>query len=196
MESEFIHSSQVPLPKSCDLFSGLLSHRLARPLSPRHEILHGDFLEDKFRSRILDANLIFVNNFAFGTAVNQKLKEIFQYCHEGCRIVSSLNFAPMGFTITERTMGDIGCILSVRRATCTGEGVSWTARPFDYYVHTIDHTMVSDTPSHHVLFASTLLYALSFALASTLAPRSAQPSRTRSLTHERSPTDARVLLKS
>ena len=50
----------------------------------------------------------------------------YRYCHEGCRIVSSLNFAPLGFTITERTMGDIGCILSVRRVKCTGEGVSWT----------------------------------------------------------------------
>jgi len=110
----------------------------------KYEILHGDFLDEQFRSRILDANIIFVNNFAFGTAVNQKLKEIFQYCHEGCRIVSSLNFAPMGFTITERTMGDIGCILSVRRVTCSGEGVSWTARPFDYYVHTIDHTMMHE----------------------------------------------------
>lgn len=109
----------------------------------RYEILHGDFLDDQFRSRILDANIIFVNNFAFGTEVNQKLKEIFQYCHEGCRIVSSLNFAPMGFTITDRTMGDIGCILSLRKVTCLSEGVSWTARPFDYYVHTIDHTMVS-----------------------------------------------------
>ena len=111
----------------------------------RYEVAHGDFLDDEFRTRILDANIIFVNNFAFGTELNQKLKEILTMCKEGCRIVSSLNFAPLGFTITERTLGDIGCILSVRRVTCTGEGVSWTSRPFDYYVQTIDHTMVRPT---------------------------------------------------
>lgn len=106
----------------------------------KYEIFHGDFLEDAYIDKINDADVIFVNNFAFGTRLNQLLKERFANAKEGARIVSSLNFSPMNFTITERTLGDIGAILSIKKVTCTGEGVSWTSRPFDYYIHTVDRS--------------------------------------------------------
>jgi H3 lysine-79-specific histone-lysine N-methyltransferase len=104
------------------------------------EILHGDFLEEQFNEHIRTADVIFVNNFAFGTQLNQELKERFSNCKEGCKIVSSLNFSPLTFTITNRNLSDIGTILTVRKVTCTGEGVSWTSRPFDYYIQTVDRS--------------------------------------------------------
>ena len=29
-------------------------------------------------------------------------------------------------------------MLTIRQVRCTGEGVSWTAKPFDYFIHTVD----------------------------------------------------------
>ena len=107
-----------------------------------YEIFHGDFLDEQFTEKIANADVIFVNNFAFDPPLNQALKERFADCKEGARIVSSLNFSPMSFTITERTLSDIGCILSIRQFTST-EGVSWCPKPFDYYVHTVDRSMLS-----------------------------------------------------
>eukprot|EP00040_Diaphanoeca_grandis_P031614 m.189509 g.189509 ORF g.189509 m.189509 type:complete len:390 (+) comp32374_c1_seq8:208-1377(+) len=103
----------------------------------KFDIRQGDFLDEEFRDRIQQADVIFVNNYAFGTRLNEQLKERFGSLKEGTRIVSSLNFSPLSFTISERTLHDIGCFLSVRKITCTGEGVSWTSTPFDYYIHTV-----------------------------------------------------------
>lgn len=73
-----------------------------------HELVQGDFLEERFREKIKEADVIFVNNFAFGTQLNQALKERFVDCKEGAKIVSSLNFSPLSFTITNRNLTDIG----------------------------------------------------------------------------------------
>jgi len=37
-------------------------------------LTQGDFLEDRFLSKIEEADVIFVNNFAFGADLNQALK--------------------------------------------------------------------------------------------------------------------------
>lgn len=67
-------------------------------------LTQNDFLDPELRETIKSADVIFVNNFAFGTRLNQALKEIFSDCKEGCRIVSSLNFSPLDFSITHRTL--------------------------------------------------------------------------------------------
>lgn len=36
--------------------------------------------------------------------LNQSLKEVFSECKEGCRIISSLNFSPLDFSITQRNL--------------------------------------------------------------------------------------------
>lgn len=108
------------------------------------ELKHGDFLEEQFRDRIAQADVLVVNNYKFGTKLNQQLKDRFSELREGTRIVSSLEFSPLNFTISERTLGDIGCILSVKKMTTTPDGVSWTAAPFSYYVHTVDHSMIQE----------------------------------------------------
>lgn len=123
-------------------FEGLMSW-----FGKRHadvSIEHGDFLDERYRNLMTDADVIFVNNYAFGSQLNQQLKERFANCKEGCRIVSSKAFTKPGFTITDRTMGDIGCILTVKTYTAVGEGVSWTSEPIDYYVHTVDRSMLEE----------------------------------------------------
>ena len=85
----------------------------------------------------VEADVLVVINYKFGTKLNQQLKDRFSELREGTRIVSSLEFSPLNFTISERTLGDIGCILSVKKMTTTPDGVSWTAAPFSYYVHTV-----------------------------------------------------------
>eukprot|EP00042_Codosiga_hollandica_P020143 m.64141 g.64141 ORF g.64141 m.64141 type:complete len:799 (-) comp49703_c0_seq7:219-2615(-) len=103
-----------------------------------YEIIQGDFLEGDIEARINEADVIFVNNFAFGSTLNQQLKEKFQNAKEGAVIVSSLNFCPLSFSITDRNLTDISTIMSVEKVRCSGQGVSWTSRPFDYYIHIID----------------------------------------------------------
>lgn len=61
-------------------------------------------MDESFTEKINEADVIFVNNFAFGASVNQALKERFVNAKEGAKIVSSLNFSPLSFTITERTL--------------------------------------------------------------------------------------------
>ena len=113
------------------------------------DIIHGDMLDEQWRSRISQADVIVVNNYKFGTALNQQLKERFSDLKEGTRIVSSLEFSPLNFTISDRTLGDIGCILTVKKMKTMGDGVSWTAQPFTYYVHTVDHSMMQEYFNHN-----------------------------------------------
>lgn len=103
-------------------------HKLARCCRltlAQIDLTRGDFLDDEFREKINQADVIFVNNFAFGAQVNQELKvrrksgrtpliapcspwclgqHRFEWAKEGAKIVSSFNFAPMNFRISERTM--------------------------------------------------------------------------------------------
>lgn len=56
--------------------------------STQYDIQHGDFLDEEWRERISKADIIFVNNFAFGTQLNQELKVRFScvsnsYAHLG-----------------------------------------------------------------------------------------------------------------
>lgn len=48
------------------------------------------------------------------------------------------------FTLTSFSphSNDIGSILRLKKVTCNGEGVSWTARPFDYYIQTVDRSFL------------------------------------------------------
>jgi len=93
-------------------------------------------------------SLVFVNNFAFGPAVDHQLKQRFANMKEGARIVSSKAFCPLNFRITDRNLGDIASIMSVKELSPLRGGVSWTGKPVTYYLQTIDRTIVStDVPS-------------------------------------------------
>ncbi|KAH9490609.1 hypothetical protein Btru_033812, partial [Bulinus truncatus] len=103
----------------------------------------GDFLHDDVKEKLNKATIVFVNNFAFGPVVDHELKQRFANClKEGARIVSSKAFCPLNFRITERNLSDIGTIMTVEELSPLCGAVSWTGKPFAYYVHTIDRTLL------------------------------------------------------
>ena len=89
------------------------------------------------------SSLVFVNNFAFGPAVDHQLKQRFANMKEGAKIVSSKAFCPLNFRITERNLGDIASMMSVKELSPLSGGVSWTGKPVTYYLQTIDRSIVS-----------------------------------------------------
>lgn len=103
---------------------------------------HGDFLSDIMKEKIASANIIFVNNFAFGPRVDHQLKERFANMKEGAKIVSSKAFCPLNFRITDRNLSDIGSIMDVVELSPLRGSVSWTGKPVSYFLHTIDRTLL------------------------------------------------------
>ncbi|TNN21104.1 Histone-lysine N-methyltransferase,H3 lysine-79 specific [Schistosoma japonicum] len=102
----------------------------------------GDFLSVEYQERITNASVLFANNFAFGPEVDYQLKQRFANLKEGARIISSKAFCPLNFRITDRNLGDIGSIMRVNCLTPIQDAVSWTDKPFSYYVHTIDRSLL------------------------------------------------------
>ncbi|XP_022101662.1 histone-lysine N-methyltransferase, H3 lysine-79 specific-like isoform X2 [Acanthaster planci] len=107
-----------------------------------YELHKGDFLSVEMKEKIANANIIFVNNFAFGPTVDHKLKERFANMKEGAKIVSSKAFCPLNFRITDRNLSDIGSIMHVVELSPLKGSVSWTGKPVSYYLHTIDRTLL------------------------------------------------------
>ncbi|KAF6778290.1 hypothetical protein AHF37_02305 [Paragonimus kellicotti] len=102
----------------------------------------GDFLSPECQERIASAGVLFANNFAFGPEVDHQLKQRFANLKEGARIISSKAFCPLNFRITDRNLGDIGSIMRVKCLNPIQDAVSWTDKPFSYYVHTIDRSLL------------------------------------------------------
>lgn len=99
----------------------------------------GDFLEDYKVHRILEkADILFVNNYAFESDVNLRLKQTILSMKEGAVIISFVAFRSLDYTITERNMNDVASILTVERAVYGPGGVSWTASPGEYFIHRVD----------------------------------------------------------
>lgn len=110
-----------------------------------YELTKGDFLlRPDMSDRINAATIIFVNNFAFGPQVDHQLKIRFANMKEHARIVSSRAFCSLNFHITERNLSDIGSILDVEELLTLPSAVSWTDKPFTYYIHTINRSLLED----------------------------------------------------
>ncbi|XP_041356679.1 histone-lysine N-methyltransferase, H3 lysine-79 specific-like isoform X1 [Gigantopelta aegis] len=107
-----------------------------------YELEKGDFLDDRVKEKLCNATVVFVNNFAFGPQVDHQLKIRFANMKEGAKIVSSKAFCPLNFRITDRNLSDIGTIMHVTELSPLCGAVSWTGKPFTYYVHTIDRTLL------------------------------------------------------
>ncbi|KAF5305318.1 hypothetical protein FQR65_LT07744 [Abscondita terminalis] len=105
-----------------------------------YKLIKGDFLLEEHREKITSATIVFVNNFAFGPAVDHQLKERFADLRDGARIVSSKSFCPLNFRITDRNLSDIGTIIHVSEMSPMRGSVSWTGKPVSYYLHIIDRT--------------------------------------------------------
>lgn len=105
-----------------------------------YKLIRSDFLTEEHREKINQATIVFVNNFAFGPAVDHQLKERFADLKDGARIVSSKSFCPLNFRITDRNLSDIGTIMHVSEMSPLRGSVSWTGKPVSYYLHRIDRT--------------------------------------------------------
>lgn len=109
-----------------------------------YELLKGDFLDPKFDDIFNSATVIFCNNFAFGPALNHQLKMKFQNLRDGVKIISSREFCPLNFRLTERNLSDIGAMMRVAELSPLKGSVSWTGKPVSYYLHRIDRTKMEE----------------------------------------------------
>ncbi|RNA12095.1 histone-lysine N- H3 lysine-79 specific-like, partial [Brachionus plicatilis] len=106
--------------------------------SMARQISTGDYVKE-----IIDqSKLIFVNNFAFGAAVDHQLKLRFQDMLEGAFIVSSKPFCSLNFRINDRNTNDLGAILNLNEFEPLNGHVSWTDRSINYYFQKIDRTLL------------------------------------------------------
>lgn len=104
-------------------------------------LLKGDFLENKDIGDVLKrADVVLVNNQAFGPELNSKLVDRFLDLKEGCRIVSLKSFKPEGYEIQARNMDDPRHLLRVEKKEYYSNSVSWTNAHGNYYIATKDAT--------------------------------------------------------
>ena len=98
-----------------------------------------DFLENNpIKDAIRRADVILVNNQAFTTELNEKLKLLFLDVKDGCQIVSLRPFIPQGHQITEWNLYDPINNFRDEEDAYYGNSVSWTDAGGKYYRTTKD----------------------------------------------------------
>ena len=99
----------------------------------------GDFLENNpIKETIKRADVILVNNQAFTTELNEKLKLLFLDVKDGCQIVSLRPFITPGHQITEWNLYDPINNFRDEEDSYYGNSVSWTDAGGKYYRTTKD----------------------------------------------------------
>ncbi|PNS19410.1 Histone-lysine N-methyltransferase, H3 lysine-79 specific [Sphaceloma murrayae] len=105
------------------------------------KLLRGDFLETKELGEALKrADVVLVNNQAFGPNLNSKLVDRFLDLKDGAQVISLKSFKPDGLEISERNVNDPRHLLKVRKLEYFSNRVSWTDAPGNYYIATKDPT--------------------------------------------------------
>jgi len=75
-----------------------------------------DFLEDAKATKVIEkADVLFVQNYAFGSKVDNALIQLFPGMKEGSIIISFRAFRALDYNINEFNMGEIASILTVQR---------------------------------------------------------------------------------
>ena len=80
---------------------------------------------------------VIVSAFRFLSQVDQTLKRRFCDLKDGTWIVSSKPFCSLNFRMSERNLTDIGTIMHVTAMEPLKGSVSWTDKPFSYYLHKV-----------------------------------------------------------
>ncbi|KAG9007942.1 Nucleosomal histone H3-Lys79 methylase [Tulasnella sp. JGI-2019a] len=102
-------------------------------------LLEGDFCESAdVRGWLAKADLVLVNNWAFSSALNEKLSLMFLDLPEGARIASLKPFRRSDFRLTERTASSPEAVFRVEEVPFRRGTVSWMAEGGVYYLHTVD----------------------------------------------------------
>ncbi|EXJ55696.1 hypothetical protein A1O7_08625 [Cladophialophora yegresii CBS 114405] len=97
-------------------------------------LVHGDFLENKqIREVLKRADVILINNQAFTSELNDKLKYVFLDLKEGCQIVSLKPFRSPTHQIKAANVNDPINVLRVVEKERWSSMVSWTDDPGKWY---------------------------------------------------------------
>ncbi|KAG0253409.1 Nucleosomal histone H3-Lys79 methylase [Actinomortierella ambigua] len=106
-------------------------------------MIHGDFLDTPELAGILArADVVLVNNYAFNSALNQSLLQLFLDLKEGCKIISLKTFVSLDHKITVRNAGSVESILKVKKYPYYTNAVSWTHNGGEYFIATVDRAEV------------------------------------------------------
>ncbi|KAJ1644714.1 Nucleosomal histone H3-Lys79 methylase [Coemansia asiatica] len=121
------------------------AHRM-RLYGLRHgpvSIWRGDFCESPDVQRILPTvDVLLVNNYAFDSALNQNLLQMFLDLKDGARVISLRPFVTPDHKISARNVYAPESILAVRRFPYWSNCVSWTDSGGEYFVQTVDRSRV------------------------------------------------------
>ncbi|KAG0280076.1 Nucleosomal histone H3-Lys79 methylase [Linnemannia exigua] len=106
-------------------------------------MIHGDFLDTPNLAGILArADVVLVNNYAFNSALNQSLLQLFLDLKEGCKIISLKTFVSLDHKINVRNAGSVESILRVKKYPYYTNAVSWTHNGGEYFIATVDRSAV------------------------------------------------------
>ncbi|KAF9371388.1 Nucleosomal histone H3-Lys79 methylase [Podila verticillata] len=106
-------------------------------------MIQGDFLDTPDLAGILArADVVLVNNYAFNSALNQSLLQLFLDLKEGCKIISLKTFVSLDHKINVRNAGSVESILRVKKYPYYTNAVSWTHNGGEYFIATVDRTAV------------------------------------------------------
>lgn len=97
-------------------------------------LIHGDFLtHESVRQVLKRADVILVNNQAFTSELNDKLKYVFLDLKEGCQIVSLKPFRSPAHKIKDSNVNDPVNVLTVLEKERWSSMVSWSDDPGKWY---------------------------------------------------------------
>ncbi|KAJ2746764.1 Nucleosomal histone H3-Lys79 methylase [Coemansia sp. BCRC 34301] len=109
------------------------------------QVWRGDFCESPNVQALLpNADVLLVNNYAFDSALNQHLLQLFLDLKEGTKIISLKPFVTPDHKISARNIYSPESILKVRRYPYWSQCVSWTDSGGEYFVQTVDRSRVKE----------------------------------------------------
>ncbi|KAJ2819707.1 Nucleosomal histone H3-Lys79 methylase [Coemansia erecta] len=109
------------------------------------QVWHGDFCESADVQRMLPkADVVLVNNYAFDSALNQNLLQMFLDLKEGTKIISLKPFVTPDHKISARNIYSPESILTVHRYQYWSQCVSWTDSGGEYFVQTVDRSRMKE----------------------------------------------------
>lgn len=99
-------------------------------------LINDDFLTNPELTDVLKrADVVLVNNQAFGPDLNSSLRDKFLDLKDGCQVVSLRSFKPENYDISERNMYDTAHqLVHVRKREYFSNSVSWADRGGNYYI--------------------------------------------------------------
>ncbi|KAI8072817.1 S-adenosyl-L-methionine-dependent methyltransferase [Gongronella butleri] len=106
----------------------------------------GDFLDGSQKDLVAmmrRADVVVVNNYAFDSATNHGLLQLFLDLKEGAQIVSLKSFVNKNHTINARTFHLPESILQVQELPYYSDAVSWSNQDGVFYLSTVNRTRLA-----------------------------------------------------